>query len=78
MVSVYAWKDSSRVALAALVVLVEVLAPAIWKAMLPPKGPAALLLAIFMRQKFDMPEVASVPVQVSPLGTVTEKPCRVN
>lgn len=54
------------------VVLLPAPAPAIWKATLPPKGPASLLLTIFRRQKFDAPEVGSVPVQVVPSGILTE------
>lgn len=62
---------AALVVLAAAVVL-PVLAPATWKAMLPPKGPAPLLLTTFIRQKLLMPLAASVPVQVRPAGTLTE------
>jgi hypothetical protein len=41
--------------------------------MVPPNGPALLLLAIFMKQKLVRPEVASVPVHVVPAGILTEK-----
>jgi hypothetical protein len=41
--------------------------------MLPPNGPALLLLAIFIRQKLVSPEVASDPVHVVPAGILTVK-----
>jgi len=58
---------------AAVVVLVVPPVPAIWKAMLPPKGPALLLLATFNKQKFVAPLVASLPVQVVSAGIFTLK-----
>jgi hypothetical protein len=67
-VSAYASKVCSRLAAA---VVAAVLAPAIWKATLPPNGPALLLLATFKRQKLLCPLVASVPVQVVPAGILT-------
>lgn len=42
-------------------------APAIWKAMTPPNGPALLLFAIFMKHTFCCP--AAVPEHVVPAGT---------
>lgn len=41
--------------------------------MLPPKGPAALLLTTFIRQKSLAPVVGSEPVQVVPAGILTVK-----
>lgn len=41
--------------------------PAIWNAITPPKGPALLLFAIFMKHTFCCP--AAVPEHVVPAGT---------
>lgn len=44
-------------------------APAIWNAITPPKGPALLLFAIFIKHTFCCP--AAVPEHVVPAGTCT-------
>lgn len=44
-------------------------APAIWNAITPPKGPALLLFAIFIKHTFCCP--AAVPEHVVPAGTWT-------